>query len=146
MVRQKLFSTDPFSVLRSAVNRALDEFPYVHEIPWMGRGPTFPALNVWADDENLFVEAEIPGVKAEDLETYAVGKELTIKGRRFLPSDGNQTFHRQERGNGEFTRILTLPVDVETEKVHAALRDGVLTLTLPKAKAAKPRKIEVKAG
>jgi HSP20 family protein len=137
---------DPFTALRSAVNRALDEFPNVPEIPWMGRGQIFPPLNIWADEENLYVEAELPGIKPGDIETYAVGKELTIKGRRPALPESNLAYHRQERGNGEFTRILSLPMEVETEKVQAALKNGILSVTLPRAKTAKARKIEVKAG
>ena len=146
MVRFGLTPLDPFTVLRGAVNRLFDGYPYALDEPLFRSAPSFPALNVWEDEENLYVEAEIPGVKAADLETYAIGRDLTIKGKR-EPMDGDKfTYHRQERGVGEFTRVVALPMDVETDKIQASLKDGVLTLTLPKAKAAKARKITVNVG
>ena len=75
-----------------------------------------------------------------------VGDELTLKGRR-EPEDGQQaTYHRRERGTGSFTRVLTLPIEVDADKVEASLAQGVLTIRLPKAESAKARKIQVKAG
>ncbi len=146
MVRQRMFPADPLTVLRGAVSRLFDEFPYFQEEPWIRTAPAFPALNVWEDADNLYVEAEVPGVKAEDIEASAIGKELTIRGRRALCEEAKNTvYHRQERGTGEFSRVLELPVEVETDHIRAGLRDGVLTLTLPKSKSAKSRKIEVKA-
>ncbi len=106
----------------------------------------FPALNVWQDGDNLLAEAELPGVKSEDLEISVVGSELTIHGRRPESNDEGTSFHRRERGAGEFTRVVRLPVEVDPDKVQASLQDGVLRLTLPKAEAAKPRKIQVNAG
>jgi HSP20 family protein len=93
----------------------------------------------------VFVEAEVPGLKAENLDITVVGDELTIKGDRpeQLPPEGS--FHRRERGVGSFTRIVRLPSEVNADRVEAALNDGVLLLTLPKAEGAKPRKVKVKA-
>jgi HSP20 family protein len=104
----------------------------------------FPAVNVWEDGECFYAEAEIPGASMKDLEILASGNELTIKGRR-KPLEGKDlTYHRQERGCGEFTRLITLPAEVNADKVEAALRDGVLMITLPKAEEARARKIVVK--
>jgi HSP20 family protein len=107
-----------------------------------GRG--FPAVNVWEDDENLFVEAEVPGLKAEHLDITVVGDELTIKGQRPEEPQADGAFHRRERGVGSFTRVVRLTSEVNADKVQAALNDGVLLLTLPKAETAKPRKIQVR--
>lgn len=106
----------------------------------------FPAMNIWQDGEKLYVEAEVPGLGMEDLELTVEGDELTLKGQRRRVEDKEIAYHRQERGVGTFTRSLTLPVDVDTDKVEATLKDGVLTVVLPKAEAAKPRKIAVKGG
>jgi len=106
----------------------------------------FPALNVWQDGDNLFAEAELPGVKSEDLDISVVGNELTVKGRRPESNEAGTSFHRRERGAGEFVRVVRLPFEVNAEKVQASLQDGVLRLTLPKADAAKPHKIQVNAG
>ena len=85
----------------------------------------------------------MPGLKSEDLELSVVGNELTIKGRRDTASEEGTTFHRRERGFGEFVRAIKLPVEVDSAQVSATLVNGVLTVRLPKAEAAKPRKISV---
>jgi HSP20 family protein len=103
-------------------------------------------MNVWEDDNHLFVEAEVPGVKPEQLDVTVVGNELTIKGQRPEELTGDAAFHRRERGQGAFTRIIRLSSEVNADQVQAALNDGVLLLTLPKAEAAKPRKIQVKSA
>jgi HSP20 family protein len=103
----------------------------------------FPAINVWEGADELYAEAELPGLKSENIEISVVGNELTIKGSRGESNREGVAFHRRERGVGEFSRVLHLPVEVDADKVQAVLRDGVLTLTLPKAAAARPKKIEV---
>lgn len=104
----------------------------------------FPAMNIWENAESVFVEAEIPGMKLEDLELTAMGNELTIKGERKRIEDAEACYHRQERGVGTFVRTVRLPVDVNADKVEATFKDGVLTVVLPKSEAARPRKITVK--
>jgi len=105
----------------------------------------FPALNLWEDGNHLYAEAEVPGLNMQDLEVHVVGNELTIKGRRPGLDGKNLTYHRRERGVGEFTRFLTLPVEVNQDRVEAVLKDGVLTITMPKAESAKARKITVRS-
>lgn len=139
---------NPFALLNDLqreMNRLFDGYgPRFDGGAWT-RPATFPALNVWEEGDSLYAEAEIPGVSQGDLEVYAVGNELTIKGVRKSREGEDLAYHRRERGTGEFTRVITLPVDIEAEKVQASLRDGVLTVTLPKAEEARPRKIAVKA-
>lgn len=107
--------------------------------------PGFPALNVWESEGSLHAEAEVPGLRMEDLEILVVGNELILKGtRRPLEESGERTFHRRERGQGAFSRVLRVPVEIDAGKVSATLKDGILSLDLPKAETAKPRKIEVK--
>jgi len=80
-----------------------------------------------------------------DLEIYVTGgNQLTIKGERKQPKFENATWHRQERGFGEFARVLTLPFPVNADKVQAEFSHGVLKITMPKSEEAKPRKIKVK--
>lgn len=107
-------------------------------------GRAYPAVNVWEDGDRLFVEAEVPGLKLTDLDIEVVGRELSIKGERSELQGEHLTYHRQERGTGKFARFVTLPVDVEADRVEAVLNDGVLTITLPKAESARTRKIVVK--
>jgi len=106
---------------------------------------TFPAVNVWQRDDAIFVEAEIPGLKSEDVEISVVGNELSLKGRRPNLPEQSAAYHRRERGVGDFNRVLRLPAEIVGDKVEAKLTDGVLLIILPKAEAAKPRKISVTA-
>ncbi len=106
----------------------------------------FPAMNIWQDGEKLYVEAEVPGLTMEDVELTVEGDELTLKGQRRRSEDKEIAYHRQERGVGTFSRTLTLPVDIDADRVEATLKDGVLTVVLPKAEAARPRKIAVKGA
>jgi len=107
---------------------------------------TYPPLNVWVDDDNIYVEAELPGMTQDQLEIFvSEGNQLTLGGERQLCNLANATWHRQERGHGKFSRTVTLPVMVEADKVEAKLEQGVLQLKLPKSPAARPRRIHVKA-
>jgi len=134
------------SELQREMNRLFEGYgPRLDGGVWLTT-PTFPALNVWEDGESLYAEAEIPGVSQSDVEVYAVGNELTIKGTR-TPREGQDVaYHRRERGTGEFTRVVTLPVDIDADKVQASLKDGVMTVKLPKSEQARPRKIKVKTS
>ncbi|HZZ26598.1 MAG TPA: Hsp20/alpha crystallin family protein [Pirellulales bacterium] len=137
----------PIQQLREEVDRLFTNVfthPTVTGAARLVTGRGFLAVNVWEDSDNLFVEAEVPGVKPEQLDVTVVGNELTIKGQRPEEPLGDGAFHRRERGQGSFTRILRLSTEVTADNVRAALNDGVLLLTLPKAEAAKPRKIQVK--
>ncbi|QEG02640.1 Spore protein SP21 [Stieleria maiorica] len=107
---------------------------------------SYPALNVWEDDDNLYAEAELPGFNMDELEIYVTGNQLTIKGERRPPEHGDGTWHRQERGYGKFSRMIEVPGDVDGDKVSAEFKNGVLHITLPKSEAVKPRRIEVKAN
>lgn len=107
---------------------------------------SFPLLNLWDDNEALYVEAELPGMDLNDLEIYVNGtRELSIQGERKAPEAGQGTWHRQERGFGKFHRVCELPTDVDADKVEASLTNGLLTLKLPKREEAKPRKISVRS-
>ena len=140
---------NPFAPLRELqreMSRLLDgDGPLLPGGAW-AQMPAFPALNVWEDGNSLFAEAEIPGVSQNDLEVYAVGNQLTIKGSRRPREGQNIAYHRHERGAGEFTRVVALPIDVDTANVQASLKNGVLTITLPKSEAAKAKRITVKTN
>lgn len=139
----------PVSLLRGELNRAFDDvFGDLFERGGdraAARGQRFPAVNVWEDEEKLYAEAEVPGLRMEDLEILVQGNELTLKGERKFREQEGVAFHRRERGTGSFCGVVALPVAVDVEKVEAVLENGVLTVRLPKATSARPRKIEVKA-
>jgi len=138
---------NPFTAL-SELRREMDQIfdwygPRFNGGSWT-RPTTFPAVNVWEDGETLYAEAEIPGVNLDEIEVYAVGNELTIKGTRKPCECEDVSYHRRERGTGDFTRVVTLPVDVDADKIEACLKNGILTIKLPKAEEAKPKRITVK--
>jgi HSP20 family protein len=136
-----------FDDLRREMNRLFgSRFGQTNGGTWPRPPRTYPPLNVWEEGDRIMVEAEVPGLSMNDIDVQVVGNELTIKGER-KPFEGqNVTFHRQERGTGSFVRTLALPVEVNADKVEAVLRDGVLTITLPKSEQAKARKINVKSA
>ena len=114
---------------------------------WSRVGRPFPAINVYGNDEKLSITSEIPGLKTDDLEISVHGRSLSIKGKRITPEleeDERHILH--ERRHGEFSRTLTLPFDVDEDKVAADYDNGLLTLHLPRTERDKPRKIEVKLG
>lgn len=106
----------------------------------------YPPLDLWQDADNLYVEAELPGMAMDDLEIYVSGgNQLSLQGQRKPPAIEKGNWHRQERGYGQFSRVVTLPDLVDADNVQAQLRDGVLTITLPKREEAKPRRIAVRS-
>lgn len=106
----------------------------------------FPPLNIFDDGDNLVVRAEVPGIAPEQLEINATGKSLSIKGERRAESvDSGAYYHRRERGHGTFSRAITLPQEIDPDKVKAGYKLGVLEIVLPKAEATKPRRIQINA-
>lgn len=107
--------------------------------------PAGPAVNVWDDEQNVYAQADLPGIDADKLEVFVTdGDQLTIQGERTTTAPQDAVWHRQERSFGQFMRQVTLPALVDADKVEAKYEHGVLYLTLPKSEAAKPRKITVK--
>lgn len=105
-----------------------------------------PPMNIAEDNDNFYVRAELPGIKASDVSVTALRNRLSISGKREIsPEDEKVSYHRKERAEGSFSRVVTLPAEVDTERVEARYADGILTLKLPKAAEAKPRQIAVKA-
>jgi len=103
-----------------------------------------PALDVYEDKDNVYVRAELPGMKREDIDLSLHNGSLSISGER--KSEGkykDAEVYRAERFFGRFQRTVTLPTLVAAEKVKAQYQDGILTVTLPKAEEAKPKHIDV---
>ncbi len=146
MLMRRLIPTQTFGQLSDEVNRVFGGLlPSVDGAP--GRCTRTPALNAWEQGDRLFIELEVPGLAMEDIDVEVLDDELTITGRRQTKTDDETvTYHRRERGCGEFTRTLRLPDDIDAEKIEAALKSGILTITLPKVEAAKPRQIAVQTA
>jgi HSP20 family protein len=111
------------------------------------RAGVFPLVNLTEDKENYYVRSELPGFMANDLDISATGDSLTISGERKIPAEEeNATYHRKEREAGTFSRIIALPGQIDTDKVEARSRDGILTVVLQKAAATKPKQITIKTA
>ncbi len=147
MLIQRTFTTNPVVRLRGEMDRLFED--------WFDRGlPTvpfetlglasFPAINLREDAGAFSLEAELPGLTIADIELSVLGNELTIKGEQSCECDDDAHYHRRERRTGSFERVITPPVQLDVEKLEATLVNGVLTITMPKAQAVLPRKIEVK--
>ena len=107
----------------------------------------FPAMNVWANEDGQILTAEVPGISPEDLEITILGEKLTLSGARKLDElPEGARYHRRERGAGEFNRTIQLPFLVNAGQAQASFENGMLTVTLPRAEADRPRRVEVKSG
>ena len=104
-----------------------------------------PPVNAWVGESDAVVSAELPGIDPDAIDISVVGDTLTIGGSREAePLREGESYHRQERGFGKFSRSLQLPFHVDVDKVDAKYEKGVVVITLPRSEAEKPRKIEVK--
>jgi len=109
----------------------------------LGAG-VFPLINLSEDKDNYYVRAEMPGLKADDIGISVAGNNLSISGERKIASEGeNVRYHRREREAGTFSRVVALPGEVDADKVEANHVNGVLTVVILKAEAAKPKQIAV---
>ncbi len=133
-----------FDRLRQEVNRLFNVFGSSTE-PFVSR--VYPALNLTDDGNNFYVRAELPGVDPESLEISVVEGQLLIRGERKIePEEQKAGYHRRERESGFFRRTMTLPARVDPGKVSADMKNGILTVMLPRSEEAKPRKISVKTA
>ena len=140
---------EPFrelQAMREMMDRLADEPFFAAPQLWRQGGNNFPlALDVIEDDNHYTVKASLPGINPEDVEITLTDNVLTIKGEIKQESDDQQkNYHVRERRYGSFMRSITLPVTVNSEQVEATHENGVLTLTLPKTEAVKPKRIAVR--
>lgn len=129
--------------LREAMDRLFDD---AFTRPISLNNWSMPAIDMYQTDDKVVVKAALPGLSAEDVQISVTGDVLTLKGEfRQDEEVKDATYQLKERRYGSFERSLMLPTDVETDKAKAEFQNGVLTITLPKAEAVKPRTITVKA-
>ena len=132
-------TVDPFQGLRffeDAVTRLMSE-------PRASR-PWSPAVDILETEDALILKADLPDVKTEEIDVHVENGTLTLSGsRKFEKDDKVKGYHRIERSYGDFVRSFAVPQTVEADKVDAAYKDGVLTITLPKKETAKPRQVKV---
>jgi len=112
---------------------------------WLGSSPSgsgsYPPLNVFRQGDDIVVIAEVPGVRKSDLQLEVKGRTIRIAGTKSVSYGEKSSVHRRERLAGRFDRALTLPLEIDAEKVKAECRDGILALHLPRAERDKPRAI-----
>jgi HSP20 family protein len=109
--------------------------------------PFVPRFEVRETKDALIVKADLPGVKTEDIDVSVHGNVLSVSGKREQEKKtDDEQFHMVERSFGSFTRSFTIPDDIDSKKLEAELKEGVLTVTLPKGPEAKPQKVQVKAS
>jgi HSP20 family protein len=105
-----------------------------------------PPVDVFEENGNVIISAELPGLEQKDVEINVENGRLTISGERtFEDRDKSKDYHRLERWYGKFFRSFQLPTSVDLSQIDAALRNGLLTVTIPKKEEAKPRQIKVKS-
>ncbi len=106
----------------------------------------YPLINITEDKDNFYIRAEVPGLKEKDIEISATSDTLTISGeRKAIAHEEDVKYHRRERDTGKFSRVVTLPAQIDPDKVDATLSDGILTVVLPKSEAVKPKQIAIKS-
>jgi HSP20 family protein len=144
----------PSSVMWPSLNRwanLRDDLDTLLELPFLTGGGRqsqlfsgwTPALDLYQNNDNVVAVVELPGMRKEDIEISLQDGMLTIGGERKAETDKEDSATRTERFTGKFRRSITLPTRVDANKVNATYKDGILTVTLPKAEEAKPKQIQV---
>ena len=132
--------------LRQAMDRLFEE-SFVNPRTWQFGDEQFVPMDVYASDNEIVVQAILPGVKPEEVEITVEGTTLSISGETTGISDGRDgSMLLQEIRRGRFTRALSLPAGLEPDTATATFEDGVLTLRIPKAEQLKPRQIRISSG
>ena len=106
----------------------------------------FPLINLTEDKDKYYIRAELPGVKGDELDIQVTENNLAISGeRKIAAEEEGARYHRREREAGTFSRIIGLPGDINSDNVDAKLENGILTVVVSKAEAAKPKQISVRS-
>lgn len=131
-------------LLQSKMNRIFSDFDRNRTFPaGLTMPESGPRTNLYDAGNHLEMKMEVPGIAKEDLSIKIQGNYLEISGTRKADTPEGYKAHRLERGTASFSRSFTLPADVDSSKVAASLANGLLSLTLPKAEAAKPKQIAI---
>jgi HSP20 family protein len=135
---------DPFQELQREVGRIIESFD---PFQVARRVQVYPPMNLYDAGDRYVLTAQLPGITSGDIELSITGETLTMRGER-KRAEGikDESYRRQERPMGRWSRTVTLPDRVENEQVSATFANGILTINLPKAAEARPRHIAVTAG
>jgi HSP20 family protein len=134
---------DPIDAVLS-FQQALDAF---RDSRWLESGTagggSYPPVNVFRKGEDFVAIAELPGVAKQNIDVQVKGNAIRIAGSKVLAYTQKASVHRRERLAGRFDRVIALPVEIDSERVRAECRDGILALYLPVAEKDKPKSIQV---
>jgi HSP20 family protein len=134
------FNVNPFAGFNRLENQLNRLFDGCHH-----RNEVYPAVNVYNNDNEIVLTAELPGYDKDEIKITALQDQITLEGtmKQEEKEEKGKAYHRVERRKAAFKRTFRLPFDAEAEHVNAAYKNGVLTVIVPKAEAAKPKKIEI---
>ena len=141
MVAGTYYGADPFREMR----RLQSEMNRVFEAN-TSRAGEFPPINAYANQDGAVITAELPGVKSEDLNVSVHRDSVTLASERLTETNEARGYHRRERQQGRFNRTVALPFQIDPDRVQASMNAGVLTITLQRAEADKPKRIMVQAS
>jgi HSP20 family protein len=134
---------DPLGTLLGLQN-TLDAF---RRSDWLHASPSasgsYPPINIVRKGDDFALVAEVPGISRSDLEIQVKGRTLRLTGSKTVEYPEKASVHRRERLQGRFDRSITLPIEVDQDRVTAECRDGILAITLPRAERDKPRSIRI---
>jgi HSP20 family protein len=142
------YSENPLLAQFRRLEEELDEV-FGSATPWTGGirslpPGTFPAINVGGTEDNVTVYLFAPGIDARKLDISIQQNVLTVSGEREVRHEDEATYYRQERFGGEFRRVISLPEDVDADRVEASYRDGIVQITVRRRESAKPRQIAIR--
>jgi HSP20 family protein len=141
---------DGVAVLQNRLNSIFNDFASSNgdlQNESLGAGNFIPPVDIYEDANRLVLKLEVPGISQEDLQINLENQTLTVKGERKLVKDEKEeNFHRIERRYGSFVRSFTLPATIETDSAQANYENGVLSITLQKKEAAKPKQLKIEIG
>ena len=131
-----------FSLFRRRMDHLIRELDTSVGLP-ENAGVQWPKISLSESDEAYMIEAEVPGLSVDEIDVRVTTESVTLAGTRSVSAPEGYSVHRQERRGAQFSRSFVLPTRIEVEAVAAAVKDGILTVTLPKHAEAKPRTIKI---
>ena len=135
------------SILQNQMNRLFEDALHAWPTDSDGTSAWSPAADIYETDNDLVLQADLPGIDPKQIDVRVENNVLTIRGERgFEPKVERENFHRVERSYGGFQRVFDVPETVEIEGVKADYKNGVLTVVLPKKEVAKPKQIKVQVN
>jgi HSP20 family protein len=130
--------------VQAEMNRLFDGFFGQPALPGVSERVWAPVADIYETKDELVIKLDLPGMNEKDIQVSITGDFLSVKGQRLQTQEVKQeSYYRTERWTGKFERIFQLPIPVQADKVRAAYREGVLTVTLPKVEAVRPKDIKI---